>query len=99
MSPPYNNGSSTEEHERDTITRQIQTVLPFLANTKKYTVQTTYTSLVDKAIDNMTDDKVLKIDPQLSRRKRVTLSQLHSGHWHFWIPTKSDWGRLTLHVI
>ena len=70
------------------FTRHNQTVLPFLANTKKASFQAVHTSFVNTTIDNMTDNWVLNYRPPpisdeeiyLTRRQRATLSQLRSGH-------------------
>ena len=74
---------------KETIfTRHNQPVLPLLANNKKDTLQAIHTSFVNRAIDNMADNRVLnnRLPPindektHLSRRKRATLSQLRSRH-------------------
>ena len=74
---------------KETIsTRHYQTVLPLLANTRNDTLQALYTSFVNTAIGNMKDNRVLNNrrpsindeETLLSRRQRITLSQLHSGH-------------------
>ena len=70
------------------FTRHNQTVLPLLANNRKYTLQALNTSFVNTAIDNMKANRVLNNRPPppndeetlLSRRQRATLSQLRSGH-------------------
>ena len=70
------------------FTRPNQTVLAFLANTKKSSLQEVHTSFVNTAIDNMTDNRVLNYRPPpindeetyLTSRQRATLSQLRSGH-------------------
>ena len=70
------------------FTRHNQTVLPLLANTRKESLQAIHTSFVNTAIYNMTDNRVLNNRPPpindeetyITRQKRATLSQLHSGH-------------------
>ena len=47
------------EMKETIFTRHNQTVLPLLANTKKDTLQAIHTSFVNRAIDNMTDNRVL----------------------------------------
>ena len=76
------------EMKETLFTRHNQTVVPFLANTKKTSLQPVHTSFVNTAIDNMTDNRVLNYRPPpisdeeiyLTRRQRATLSQLRSGH-------------------
>ena len=73
------------EMKETLFTRHNQTVL---ANTKKASLQAVHTSIVNTAIDNMTDNRVLNYRPPpisdeesyLTRRQRATLSQLRSGH-------------------
>ena len=85
LSPHHQDGSTTKRNERDNL---HQTVLPLLANNKKDALQAFHTSAVNRAIDNMTDKRVLNNRPppindeetQLARRQRATLSQLRSGH-------------------
>ena len=68
--------------------RHNQTVLPLIANKKKYTHQALHTSFVNTAIYNIKDNRVLNTRPLLindgeilfSRRQRATLSHLRSGH-------------------
>ena len=69
--------------------RHNQTVLPLLANNKKDTLQAIHISFVIcRAIDNMTDNKVLNNQPppindeetHLSRRQWATLSRLRCEH-------------------
>ena len=69
-------------------TRHNQTVLPLLANTKKYSLQAIHTSFVNTAIDNMTDNRVINNLPPsinddesyLTRQQRAALSQIRFGH-------------------
>ena len=76
------------EMKETLFTRHNQTVLPLLANTKKESLQAIHTSFVNTAIDNMADNRVLNYRPPpindeetyLTRRKRASLAQLHSGH-------------------
>ena len=80
------------EMKETLFTRQNQTVLPLLANTKKASFQAVHTSFVNTAIDNMTDNRVLNYRPPpisdeeiyMTRRQRATLSQLRSGHCKLW---------------
>ena len=67
---------------KETIfTRDNQTVLPLLANNKKDTLQEIHISFVNRAINNMTDKRVLNNQPppindeetHLSRRQQATL--------------------------
>ena len=68
--------------------RHNKTVLPLLANNRIDTLQTIHNSSVNRAIDNMTDNRVLNNPPphindeetHLSRRKCATLSLLGVGH-------------------
>ena len=70
------------------FTRHNQTVLQLLANTKEDSLQAIYTSIVNTAIDNMTDNRVLNNQPPhindeetyLMRRQRATLSQLLNSY-------------------
>ena len=65
------------EMKETLFTRHNQTGVPLLANTKKESLQ-------DRAIDNMTDNRVLNYRPPpindeetyLTRRQRATLSQV-----------------------
>ena len=67
-----------KEMKETIFTRHYQTVLPLLANNRKDTLQALHTSLVNTAIDNMKDNKVLDNRPPpindeetiLSRRQR-----------------------------
>ena len=76
------------EMKETIFTRHNQTVLPLLANNKKDILQEIHTLFVNRAIDNMTGNRVLNNRPppindvqtHVSRRKRATLSQLRSGH-------------------
>ena len=78
------------EMKETIFTRHNQTVLQLLANNKKDTLQAIHTSFVNRAIDNMTDNRVLNNRPppisindeetHLSRRQWETLSQLRSGY-------------------
>ena len=69
------------------FTRHNQTVVPWLANTKKASLQAVHTSFVNTTIDNMTDNRVLNYRPPpfndeetyLTRRQRATLSLLRSA--------------------
>ena len=69
------------EMKETIFTRHNQTVLPLVANNKKDTLHAIHTSFVNRAIDNMTDNRVLNNRPppindeetHLSRRKRATL--------------------------
>ena len=82
MDPP------PREMNETIFTRHNKTVLPLLANKKKDTLQAIHTSFVNRAIDNMTDNRVLNNGPppindeetHLSRRQRASLSQLGSGY-------------------
>ena len=74
---------------KETIfTRHYQTVLPLLANNRKYTLQARHISFVSTAMGNMKDNRVLNNRPPstndeetlLPRRQRTTLSQLRSVH-------------------
>ena len=51
------------EMKETLFTRHNQNVLPLLANTKKASLQAVHTSFVNTAIDNMTDNRVLKNRP------------------------------------
>ena len=76
------------EMKETIFTRHDQTVLPLLANNRKYTLQALHTSFVNTAKGNMKDNRVLnnRLPPindeetLLPRRQRTTLSQLRSGH-------------------
>ena len=76
------------EMKETIFTRHYQTVLPLLANNRKDTLQALHTSVVNTAICNMKDNRVLNIRPPsindeetlLPRRQRTTLSQLRSVH-------------------
>ena len=76
------------EMKETLFTRHNQTVVPLLANTKKTSLQAVHISFVNTAIDNMTDNRVLKYRPPpindeesyLTRRQWTTLSQLRSVH-------------------
>ena len=76
------------EMKETILTRHYQTVLSFLANNMKDTLQALHTSFVNTAIDNMKDNRVLNNRPTpindeetlLSRRQTTTLSQLRDGH-------------------
>ena len=76
------------EMKETLFTRHNQTVLPFLANTNKVSLQAVHTSFVNTAIDNMTYNRVLNYRPPpisdeeiyLTRRQRAILSQLRSGY-------------------
>ena len=73
------------EMKETLFTRHSQTVVPWLANTKKTSLQAVHTSFVNRAIDNMTDNRVLNYRPPPIKetyltRQRATLSQLRSGH-------------------
>ena len=51
------------EMKETLFTRDNQTVLPLLANTKKASLQAVHTSFVNTAIDNMTDNIILNYRP------------------------------------
>ena len=76
------------EMKETLFSRHNQTVVPLLANTKKALLQAVHALLVNTAIDNMTDNRVLNYRPPpindeetyLTRRQRATLSQLRTGH-------------------
>ena len=76
------------EMKETLFTRHNQTVVPLLANTKKSSLHAVHTSFANTAIDNMTDNRVLKYRPPpicdeeiyMTRRQRTTLSQFRSGH-------------------
>ena len=86
------------EMKETIFTRHYQTVLPLLANNRKDTLQALHTSVVNTAIDKMKNNRVLDNcsppindeETLLSRRQRITLSQLCSGHCKLLIHTKSD---------
>ena len=81
------------EMKETIFTSHNQTVLPvpLLANNKKDTIQAIHTSILNRAIDNMTDNRILNNRPPpindeetlLSRRIWETLSQLHSRHINY----------------
>ena len=85
-SPHHQDGSSTKGNEGDnfhqTLSNRITTA------SKQQERHTPGTSLVNTAIDNMKDKRVLNIRPpsindeetRLQRRQRTNLSRLHSGH-------------------
>ena len=51
------------EMKETLFTRQNQTVVPLLANTKKASLQVVHTSFVNTAKDNMTENRVLSYRP------------------------------------
>ena len=75
------------EMKETLFTRHNQTVVPLQANTKKASLRAVHTSFINTEIDKMTDNRVLNFRPPpindeetyLTRRQRVTLSQLFSG--------------------
>ena len=80
--------------ERDNLHQtQPNRVTTVLANNKKDTLQANHTLFVKRAIDNMTDERVLNNrhppindeETHLSRRQRETPDIVNS-----YIPTKSD---------
>ena len=73
------------------FTKHNQTVLPLLANTKKESLRALYTSFVNTAIDNMTDNRVWNYRPPPINDAPATASS--------WTPTKRDWSRLILQVV
>ena len=64
------------DHKRDNLHQYTQTVLPLLANNKKYTRQAIHTSFANRTIDNMTDNRVLNNRPSPINDKEAHLSRL-----------------------
>ena len=56
---PHHQDQPPKEMKEIIFTRHNQTVLPLLANDKKDALQAIHTSFVNRAIDNMTDRRVL----------------------------------------
>ena len=83
------------EMEETLFIRHNQSVLPLLEKNKGDTLQEVHTSFVNRAIDNMTANRVLNNRPlpindektQLLRR-RATILQLPSGHCKLLYPYK-----------
>ena len=94
------------EMKETLFTMHNQTMVLFLANTKKASLQAVHTSFVNTAIDNMTDNRVLNYRPPpindeetyLTRRQRATLPQLRSGHCKL-LNSNNKRSRLTLQVV
>ena len=80
------------EMKETIFTRHKQTVLPLLANSKKDTLQAIHTSFVNRAIDNMRDNRVLNNRPPPINDEETSFPEtVNSG-----IPTKRDRSKLTL---
>ena len=89
------------------FTRHCHTVLPLLAITKKYILQAIHTSFVNTAIDNMTNNRVLYNKPPSINSEEFSFLDDNRQLYHssvpiiasLWIPTKTDWSKLTLQVV
>ena len=89
---------------KETIfTRHNQTVLQLLANNKKDTIQVIHTPFVNRAIDNMTDNRVYStIDIHLSMTRKPIYRDDNGKLYHnsapdianFRIPIKSELANL-----
>ena len=85
----HHDGSSTDGNEITLFIRHNQTVSPLLPNTKKESLQAIHTSFMNTTRDNMTNNRLLNNRPPpmndeeafLTRRQRITLSQLHFGQY------------------
>ena len=64
-----------KEMKKPILTRHNQTVLPLLANNKKDTFQAIHTSFVNRAIGNMTDNRVLNNRPPPFNDEETHLSR------------------------
>ena len=68
------------------FTRHNQTVLPLLVNNKKDTLQAIHTSFVNRAIDNMTDNRVLNNRPPPINDEESHLSRHNGQLYHSSVP-------------
>ena len=64
-----------EKMKETLFTRHNQIVLPLLANTNKESLRAIYTSFVNTAIDNMTDNRVLNYRPPLINHEETYLTR------------------------
>ena len=95
------------EMKETLFTWHNQTMLPLLANTKKASLQVVHTSFVNTAIDNMTDNRVLKFQPPPINNDEIYWQDDNGSLCHssalatvsFWTPIKRDWSRLALQVV